>query len=280
MKQKSHFSMLLLLCITFLSSLTQAQSFFVLSGVNNYDPIVVNMSSKTQKYTKDIKTLMQEMSKEIGINILGHPSRVLACIVSDVSMGDTVGIKVDLELGEYVLRKGQSQRVFGITYKESKLIAPDFSDEEDVDELLADAIEEMLESFASQYKEENKKVSKPKVSVTHERFSKDMNYENSYKTALIKAKKAGKPLMLFMTTSYCPWCRKLENRILSQKDIDRKIKKKYIPLTLNLDKDTYPEKFAKTRFTPIIYIINSTTEEIEHKFVGYSTRDSFLQLLK
>lgn len=269
-----------ILIFTLLNTIIHAQSFFVLSGVDNYDPIVVNMSTKTQQYTKDIKTLMQEMSKEIGINILGHPSRVLVFMISDVSMGDTVGLKVDLELGEYVLRKGNTQRIFGITYNETQLLAPDFEDAEDVEDKLADAVEEMLERFKVQYKEDNKKLSKSKTSVTHDTFAKDMLYENNYKTALAKAKKAAKPLMLFMTTSYCPWCRKLESRILSQTDIDATIKKKYIPLTLNLDKDSYPEQFAKTRFTPIIYIVNSTTEEIEHKFVGYSARDEFLHLLK
>lgn len=268
------------LLFTILSTIIHAESFFVLSGVDSYDPVVVNMSSKTQKYNKDIKALMQEMSKELGINTLGHPSRVLVFMISDVSMGETIGLKIDLELGEYVLRKGDTQRVFGITYNETQLLAPDFGDEEDVEDKLADAIEEMLEKFKVQYNEDNKKLSKSKTSVSHDTFAKEMHYENNYKMALEKAKKAGKPLMMFMTTSYCPWCRKLESRILSQTDIDSTIKKKYIPLTLNLDKDNYPEKFAKTRFTPIIYIVNSTTEEIEHKFVGYSARDEFLRLLK
>lgn len=268
------------LLFTILSTIIHAESFFVLSGVDSYDPVVVNMSSKTQKYNKDIKALMQEMSKELGINTLGHPSRVLVFMISDVSMGETIGLKIDLELGEYVLRKGDTQRVFGITYNETQLLAPDFGDEEDVEDKLADAIEEMLEKFKVQYNEDNKKLSKSKTSVSHDTFAKEMHYENNYKMALAKAKKAGKPLMMFMTTSYCPWCRKLESRILSQTDIDSTIKKKYIPLTLNLDKDNYPEKFAKTRFTPIIYIVNSTTEEIEHKFVGYSARDEFLRLLK
>lgn len=269
-----------ILLFTILSTIVNAQSFFVLSGVDHYDPIVVNMSSKTQKYTDDIKTLMQDMSKELGINTLGHPSRVLVFVISDVSMGETIGLKVDLELGEYVLRKGNTQRVFGITYNETQLLAPDFGDEEDVEDKLADAVEEMLEKFSIQHKEDNKKLSKSKTSVTHDTFAKDMQYENNYKVALAKAKKAGKPLMMFMTTSYCPWCRKLESRILSQTDIDSTVKKRYIPITLNLDKDSFPEQFSKTRFTPIIYIVNSTTEEIEHKFIGYSAKDEFLHLLK
>ena len=270
-----------LLLLSLLSSMTlYAQSFYVLSGVDSYDAIVANMSPKTAKYNADIKSLMQNMSKEIGVNIEGHPSRVLYFLITDVSMGDTIGLKIDLELGEYVLRKGATERVFGVTYSDRKLIAPDFKDEDDVDDQLADAVEEMLEKFKLQYQDDNKKLSKSKKTVTHENFAADMGYETDYKTALGKAKKAGKPLLLFMTTSYCPWCRKLENRILSQTDIDNKVKEKYIPVTLNLDKDSYPEQFGKTRFTPIIYIVNSATEKIEHKFVGYSARNEFLRLLK
>lgn len=270
-----------LLLLTLLTSFAvYAQSFFVLAGVDSYDPIVANMSSKTQKYSANIKMLMQDMSKALGINTLGHPSRVLAFVISDISLGDTVGLEVKLELGEYVLRAGSTQSIFGITYAETTFIAPDFTDEEDIEDQLADAVEGMLEKFKLQYQEDNKKLSKSKKSVTHETFAADMSYETDYNAALAKAKKAGKPLMLFMTTSYCPWCRKLENGILSQDDIDKKIKEKYIPLALNLDKDSYPEQFAKTRFTPILYIVNSQTQEIEHTFLGYGSREEFLHLLK
>jgi hypothetical protein len=83
-----------------------------------------------------------------------------------------------------------------------------------------------------------------------------------------------------MTTSYCPWCRKLENRILSQNEVDKKIKSKYIPLMLNLDKDSFPKQLAKTRFTPILYVVDSKDESIKEKFVGYSSRGEFLESLE
>ncbi len=257
-----------------------AQSFYVLSGVDSYDVIVANMSAKTQKYSADIKSLMQSMSKEIGVSTTGHSSRVLAFVIKDVSMGNTVGLKVDLELAEYVLRKDETQRVFGITYSDTKLIAPDFKDENDVDDLLSDVVEEMLEKFKLQYEEDSKKLSKDKTAVTHETFAKDMGYETNYKSAVEKAQKEGKPMLLFMTTSYCPWCRKLENRILSQNEIDAKIKKRYVPLMLNLDRDRYPEQFSKTRLTPIVYIVDPKKGKILHQFTGYNARGDFLQLLK
>jgi len=257
-----------------------AQSFYVLTGVDNYDPIVVNMSAETEKYKADIKSLMLSMSKEIGVSTTGHPSRVLVFVIKNVSLGAVKGLQVDLELGEYVLRKGEKQWVFAITYHESRHLDPDFTKEAEIDNQLANAVEEMLETFKLQHKEDNKKLSASKTAVTHETFAADMGYETDYQTALAKAKKEDKEIMLFMTTSYCPWCRKLENRILSQNDIDVKIKEQFIPLVLNLDKDTYPKQFAKTRFTPILYIVDSEDEMIVDKFVGYNTRGEFLQVLK
>ena len=270
-----------LLLVSLLSSAVLfAQSFYVLTGVDNYDPLVLNNSSKTEQYTEDIKSLMESMSKEIGVDTTGHPSRVLYFVISDVSMGDTIGLKVDFQLGEYVHREGETEPIFGVTYADIKLLAPDFKDKEDVEDQLADTIEDMLEKFKLQFQEDNKKISKGKIAFTHKTFAKDMGYETNYDIALSKAKKEGKKVMLFMTTSYCPWCRKLESRLLSQTDIDKKIKDNYIPLTLNLDTDTYPEQFSKTRFTPIIYIVDEKNEKIEHTFEGYNNRGDFLRLLK
>jgi thiol-disulfide isomerase/thioredoxin len=257
-----------------------AQSFYVLSGVDSYRILVADMSKKTEKYNGDIEKLMQGISKELGVVTSHKDSRVLALLVSDVSMGDVIGLKIELELGEYVMRKGDTQNIFALTYMDTKLIAPDFKDEEDVEDQLADTIEEMLESFKLQHIEDNKNQSSLSKTVTHETFASDMGYETEYKIALAKAKKEKKPLMIFMTTSYCPWCRKLENRVLSQSKIDEKIKEKYIPLMLNLDTSTYPKQFAKTRFTPILYIVESHDEKILHQFVGYNNRNGFLRLLK
>ncbi len=269
------------LCIGLCTTvLLYAQSFYVLTGVDSYDPIVANMSAKTEKYSSDIKNLMVETSKELGIDISGHPSRVLAFVIKDVSLGNTVGLKVDLAVGEYVRREGSAQPVFGETYMQSRLIAPDFKDEDDVEDQLADTVEEMLDSFKRQWIADNKRLSKKKRTVTHETFAKVMGYETDYAKAKKKALQAGKPLMVFMTTSYCPWCRKLENRILSQLDIDEKIKQHYVPVMLNLDKDRYPSQLGKTRFTPIIYIVEPGTDKVLHQFTGYSSRGDFLHLLK
>lgn len=268
------FKLLLLLLITAAS--INAQSFYVLSGVKSYNPIVVNMTMGVdKKYNTEIKELMQTVSKELKVDIMGHPSRVLAFIITNFSVGDTVALKLDLELGEYVQRTDTKEKVFALTYVDTKMFKP-----EDLEEDLIDNVEEMLEKFALQYKDDNKKISRSRKAVNHTDFSADMQYETDYKTALLKAKKAGKPLMIFMTTNYCPWCRKLENRVLSKVDINEKIKEKYIPLMLNLDEKKFPSQFQEIVFTPTLYIVNSGTEKIEDTFIGYSSKDAFLHLLK
>ena len=257
--------------------LLQAQSFYVLTGVDSYDPMVINNAENTKQYNKEIKALMLGTSKELGIDTQGHSSRVLAMVIKRIAVGNEVAFQVTLELGEYVKRKGREDEVFALTYLDSYRISPS---DEDLEDELADTIEKLLETFKLQHQEDNKVISNSKTTVSHETFAKAMKYESDYQTALAKAKTAKKPLMIFMTTSYCPWCRKLESQILAKEDMNAKIHEKYVPVMLNYDLKKFPEQFLKEKMTPTLYIVNSETEKIEEKFVGYNNRGGFLHTLK
>ena len=224
---------------------------------------------------------MDAMSTKIHVKVNKEDSRVLAFIISNFSIGESVGLKVSLELGEYVLRKKSQKEIFAIAYQETRLIEQS-EDDDDLEDALADTIEEMLEKFSNQYKADNQVdvIKGDKKATTHKTFANDMEYETDYKKALANAKKEKKPLFIFMTTNYCPWCRKMEDRLLSYVEIDEKIKKKYLPLVLNLDKKDFPEALQKIKVTPALYIVNSTNEKIEHSFVGYHQRYEFLDILK
>ncbi|CAA6818161.1 MAG: Unknown protein [uncultured Sulfurovum sp.] len=266
--------MLLLLMTTFMLN---AQSFYVLTGVDSYDPIVIAEGKVLEVFNDDIKLLMNANALELDINTTGNPSRVLAFMVSKFSVGDTLGVRVSLELGEYVKRQGNKEEIFVLSYVNKRSFA---YVKEDLEDELADTIEELLEAFATQYRDDNKKLSNNKKIVTHETFHKDMAYENDYYIALKKAKIENKKLMVFMTTAYCPWCRKLENRILSQGHIDKKIKSTHIPVMLNYDKKNFPENLARSSVVPTLYILDAQTQKIEKTFVGYASRNMFLNYLK
>jgi thioredoxin-related protein len=255
----------------------QAESFYVLTGIDKYDPIVVAEGRDFQPYNDDIKSLMQANALELNVDTKNHPSTVLAFIISKFALGDTIGVRVALELGEYVKRDGNIGEVFVLSYRQQKVF--EFS-KEGLEDDLADTIEEMLETFATQYKDDNKKLSEKKKAVTHETFDQDMNYENSYKVAKEKALKEGKEIMVFMTTSYCPWCRKLEDRILSQEHIDEKIKATHIPVMLNYDEKKFPKSLNKINVTPALYVIDPETDVMKEGFIGYSSRSSFLSYLQ
>ncbi len=255
----------------------QAQSFYSLTGVDSYDPLVINSVKDAVKYNKDIKTLMTAMSNELGVDTKGYPSRVLVLVIKRFSVGESIGIKVALELGEYVYRQGSKTEVFAITYKNSQIITPR---ENSLEDQLADTIEELLEAFRLQHIEDNKELAAPNKSFSHDDFAKVMKYETDYKVALKKAKKEKKPLMVFMSTSYCPWCRKLESQVLAKEHIDEKIHEKYVPVILNYDEKNFPENLTHIKITPTLYIIDSQSEKIEEKIVGYNNRSAFLHLLK
>jgi thiol-disulfide isomerase/thioredoxin len=255
----------------------KAESFYVLTGVDRFDPIVVADGKDFQEYNAEIKALMQGTALELNVDTKNQPSTVLAFLISKFAVGETVGVRVSLELGEYVKRNEQATEVFVLSYRQQKVF--EFS-KDDLEDDLADTVEEMLETFATQYKDDNKKLSQKKKAVTHETFDKDMNYENSYKEAQSKAVKEGKDIMVFMTTSYCPWCRKLEDRILSQEHIDKTIKKTHIPVMLNYDKKKFPSSLNKINVTPALYVVDAKTQEIKETFVGYSSRNQFLSYLQ
>lgn len=253
-----------------------AESFYVLTGVDKYDPIVVADGRDFQPYNDDIKSLMQATAVELNVDTKNHPSTVLAFIISKFALGDAIGVRVALELGEYVKRDGNNNEVFVLSYRQQKVF--EFN-KENLEDDLADTIEEMLDTFATQYKDDNKKLSQNKKAVTHETFDKDMGYENSYEVAKQKALKEGKEIMVFMTTSYCPWCRKLEDRILSQDHIDAKIKATHVPVMLNYDEKKFPKSLAKINVTPALYVVEPQTDVQKKGFIGYSSRSSFLNYL-
>lgn len=267
---KNIFKLLLVLSLSL-----NAQSFYDLSGIKSYDNLLVSgLDEMEEDYNSEIESLMESISTDLGVNTKTNSSSVLAILISKFSVGDTVAYKVNLELGEYVNRKANNKSIFVLSYKDTS-----FVDESSLEDSLVDTVEEMLEKFATQFRTDNKPITK-KVKVTHENFAKVMGYEVDYNVALQKAKEVNKPLMVFMITNYCPWCRKFENRVLIKDDIHQAIKKNFIPVMLNYNVKRFPKSLQKINFTPSMYILNQNSEKIDQQFIGYSSKDEFISYIK
>lgn len=262
--------------LVWISSLAWAQSPFTLTGLKSYTPVVaIDAGSIDKSIKSDILGEMEALSKELGIDTKSDTSRALAFDIKRISVGELIAIKVDLMVSENLQHPQNNEPMFVLSYLDTHIFVP-----EDFEEDLMDMADEMLARFALQYEEDNDKILKSKSLPKEGSFAAKIQYETDYKKALDKAKKEQKFLMVVMSTNYCPWCRKLENRILFKEEIDKDIKAQFVPLMLNFSEKNFPSYLNDIAITPVIYIIDPLSEKIQHTFVGYNNHESFLQLLR
>lgn len=112
-------------------------------------------------------------------------------------------------------------------------------------------------------------------------YAKEMQFQRDYNTALTKAKKEKKVLIMVLSADYCPWCRKFERKTLSSRVIKPKLDKEFITLIVDkkYDVDSFPSKF-KTQFTPLVFMINPENEDILTNTTGYIKKEEFLDSLE
>ena len=112
----------------------------------------------------------------------------------------------------------------------------------------------------------------------YKEFAKEFKYETSYEVALKKAKEQKKDVMFIMVANFCPWCQKFEKRVLSKKNIDAQIHKKYIPLIINREEKNFPKEF-ESPFIPVMYFVDYKTKKIKNKVVGYNNKADFINIV-
>jgi len=112
-------------------------------------------------------------------------------------------------------------------------------------------------------------------------YATQMGFERDYKTALAKAKKVKKPLMMVLGSSYCPWCRKFERETLSAPSVFSFIKQEMITLMVDkrYDVDSFPSEF-RTNFTPKVFFINPHREKSFYETTAFMKKREFLEELE
>jgi glutaredoxin len=235
------------------------------------------MSSALDKsINHELETMLTATSKTLGINTNNQSSRVFVLVLNDFSVENEAAIQLELSIGEYLPRNGKE--VFAITYQDLKQVAR-VEDKETLNENIIEMTEEMLDKFEREWREDNIALSNTDQTIQAKDFSMNMRYETDYTVALAKAKEMKKPLLIFMTTTFCPWCKKLEERVLSHADIDAKIHQKFVPVMLNFKTKQFPKQFAENALTPTLYVVDPQTETIKAQFMGYISKDEFLHYL-
>lgn len=128
-----------------------AQTPFVLTGIKSYYPVVeLNTDKIDVKYKQIILNMVIQKSAKLGIETKNFSTRSLAFLISYIGVGDTLALRIELMLGESVMRLDTKEEVFVLSYLNGRIFVPQNADEE-----LLEHAEELLDIFAAQYKEDN-----------------------------------------------------------------------------------------------------------------------------
>ncbi|MDF1882997.1 thioredoxin family protein [Sulfurimonas sp. SAG-AH-194-C21] len=113
-----------------------------------------------------------------------------------------------------------------------------------------------------------------------DKFAKEMGFERDYKTALSKAKKEDKVLMMVLGADYCPWCRKFERKTLNSSLLKSRLQTEVVTLVVDkkFDIESFPEQF-RTQFTPKVFFINPKDESVILDTTGYIKKKHFEESL-
>ena len=96
--------------------------------------------------------------------------------------------------------------------------------------------------------------------------AKKLGAESDYATAIAKAKKEKKMLVMVIVKEDCRWCERLINRTLSDESVKKELEN-YITLIIDKDAD-FPTTFTEDLF-PSIFYIDDASEKSVYGNVGY-----------
>ncbi len=98
-------------------------------------------------------------------------------------------------------------------------------------------------------------------------FASEINWSKDYDSALAKAKKESKLVLVLVTTEDCRWCRKLEATTLKDERVTTKLNSKFSSVHVTRDVDKYPSTI-KAPMVPMSVFLNSDGK-IVHQLPGF-----------
>ena len=100
--------------------------------------------------------------------------------------------------------------------------------------------------------------------------------ETDYATAIVKAQKENKILVMVIVQENCRWCGRLIDRTLSEESVKKELEN-YVTLVVDNDA-SYPNVFKEDLF-PAIFYIDANSQKSIYTNVGYIGVECFLNNL-
>ena len=106
-------------------------------------------------------------------------------------------------------------------------------------------------------------------------LAQNLNWLNgSLEDALKRAKKENKILLIYIEAKHCPWCHKMLETTLSDKDVVRNLNKDYILYKVDIDSKEGKKYFNNVAITPTTLFVTSNKEVLE-QIDGYLDTEFF-----
>ncbi len=105
------------------------------------------------------------------------------------------------------------------------------------------------------------------------------NRENPIQKAIKKAKGEKKLVLVWFTTEWCYWCKVMENKVFSHKEIKKLLEEKYI--LIKIDGDVYRKLISKYKIRgfPTFKVFTPEGKELL-TIVGYRPEKIFYNILQ
>lgn len=108
--------------------------------------------------------------------------------------------------------------------------------------------------------------------------NKNINWHTDLNSALNEAKNSNKPVFIDFYTTWCPYCKQLDETTLSDPRVKAKLAKDYVVAKINADQ--YPDAASNYKIYgyPTLLFLNPNGQEIK-RFEGYIDADTLLNQL-
>ena len=109
-----------------------------------------------------------------------------------------------------------------------------------------------------------------------------LNWESDYDTALDKAKKGKKLVMVNVYTDWCGWCKRLDKTTYSDKTVQETLARSFVVVKINPEKSQknrqIEQQLGRMGFYPHIYLLDANGRQLV-EIPGFIPADQFVQQL-
>ncbi len=107
----------------------------------------------------------------------------------------------------------------------------------------------------------------------------EIKWQNSLEEAKKSAAKSKKPIMVFASSTTCPYCTTMSETTFADKEVCELVNAKFIPLIAIAGGDEMPRNMS-VRGVPAILFVNAAEKEVAPKISGLRNKNDFLSDLK